>query len=103
VSKNGQPVGEIYPRRDFFYESQQPMTIPGLRSTFQDDLYVVLVDWQDISSNGATFKVFHNPLVTWLWYGAFLFMAGTILAAWPDRERAPARVTVKAGVVPTQA
>jgi cytochrome c-type biogenesis protein CcmF len=104
VSKNGQPVGEIYPRRDFFYESQQPMTIPGLRSTPQDDLYVVLVDWQDISSNGATFKIFHNPLVSWLWWGAFVFMFGTILAAWPDRERQPSRVTVKeTTVVPTQA
>ena len=103
VSKNGQQLGEIYPRRDFFYESQQPMTIPGLRSNLQDDLYVVLVDWQDISANGATFKIFHNPLVAWLWLGALLFMAGTILAAWPDRERQVARVTVKAGVVPTEA
>jgi cytochrome c-type biogenesis protein CcmF len=103
VSKNGQPVGEIYPRRDFFYESQQPMTIPGMRSTMEDDLYVVLVDWQDISSNGATFKVFHNPLVSWLWTGAFVFILGTMVAAWPDRERQPARVAVKAGTVPTRA
>ena len=103
VSKNGQPVGEIYPRRDFFYESQQPMTIPGMRSTMEDDLYVVLVDWQDISSNGATFKVFHNPLVSWLWTGAFVFILGTLVAAWPDRERQPARVAVKAGTVPTRA
>jgi cytochrome c-type biogenesis protein CcmF len=64
---------------------------------------VVLVDWQDISSNGATFKVFHNPLVSWLWTGAFVFILGTMVAAWPDRERQPARVAVKAGTVPTRA
>jgi cytochrome c-type biogenesis protein CcmF len=98
VSKNGQPLGELYPRRDFFYESQQPMTIPGLRTSLQDDLYVVLVDWQDISSAGATFKVFHNPLVMWLWMGAFVFILGTSVAAWPDREPEPVRVAVKARV-----
>lgn len=103
VSKNGQPVGEVYPRRDFFYESQQPMTIPGMRSTFQDDLYVVLVDWQSISSGGATFKIFHNPLVSWLWTGAFVFILGMLVAAWPDREPEPVRVTVEATVVVSQA
>ena len=103
VSKNGQPVGEVYPRRDFFYESQQPMTIPGMRSTFEDDLYVVLVDWQSISSDGATFKIFHNPLVSWLWTGAFVFILGMLVAAWPDREPEPVRVTVKSTVVVNQA
>ena len=29
VSKNGKSVGELHPRRDYYYESQQPMTIPG--------------------------------------------------------------------------
>jgi cytochrome c-type biogenesis protein CcmF len=103
VSKNGQPVGEVYPRRDFFYESQQPMTIPGMRSTFEDDLYVVLVDWQSISSEGATFKIFHNPLVSWLWTGAFVFILGMLVAAWPDRESEPVRVTVKSTSVVSQA
>ena len=79
------------------------MTIPGMRSTFQDDLYVVLVDWQSISSGGATFKIFHNPLVSWLWTGAFVFILGMLVAAWPDREPEPVRVTVEATVVVSQA
>jgi cytochrome c-type biogenesis protein CcmF len=33
VYEDGEKVGELYPRRDYFYESRQPMTIPGLRST----------------------------------------------------------------------
>jgi cytochrome c-type biogenesis protein CcmF len=86
VTKNGQPMGQLYPRRDFYLESQQPMTIPGLSSTPEDDLYVVLVDWQPISSQGATFKVYHNPLVFWLWIGGIVFIMGTLVAAWPDRD-----------------
>jgi len=61
--KNDKFVGKLYPRRDFYYDSQQPMTIPGLRSTMEDDFYVILVDWLPISSQGATFKIYHNPLV----------------------------------------
>ena len=41
----------------------RPMSIPGVRSTMEDDLYVLLVDWEPISEMGATFKIYHNPLV----------------------------------------
>lgn len=102
VYQDGQYVGDLYPRRDYYYESQQPMTIPGVRSTLEDDLYVLLVDWQPISTQGATFKVYHNPLVNWLWLGGIVFILGTLVAAWPDPEEplpAPARLpAVEAGV-----
>ncbi|MCD6401318.1 MAG: heme lyase CcmF/NrfE family subunit [Anaerolineales bacterium] len=84
--KNDKYVGKLYPRRDFYYDSQQPMTIPGLRSTIEDDFYVILVDWLPISSQGATFKIYHNPLVSWLWLGAWVLIFGTLIAAWPEKE-----------------
>ncbi|GAB4580248.1 MAG: heme lyase CcmF/NrfE family subunit [Anaerolineales bacterium] len=93
VYKNGDYVGELYPRRDYFYESQQPMTIPGVRSSFEDDFYVLLVDWQPISTQAATFKVYHNPLVNWVWMGGFVFIFGTLVATWPEREETPRTVT----------
>ncbi len=100
VNKNGKPVGELYPRRDFFYDSQQPMTIPGVRSTIEDDFYVLLVDWEEISTNSATFKVYHNPLVKWMWMGSWVFIFGTLIAAWPeaDTDPVPARNRKRASV-----
>jgi cytochrome c-type biogenesis protein CcmF len=86
ISKDGVHVGELHPRRDFFFESQQPMTIPGVRSTMEDDLYIILVDWMPATSQGATFKVYHNPLVNWLWLGGLVFILGTLVAAWPDND-----------------
>jgi cytochrome c-type biogenesis protein CcmF len=86
VEKNGKPVTMLYPRRDYYLESQQPMTIPGVRSTWADDLYVILVDWMPVSSQGATFKIYHNPLVNWLWLGGLVFILGTLVAAWPDKD-----------------
>jgi cytochrome c-type biogenesis protein CcmF len=89
VEKDGQYVGSLYPRRDFFYDSQQPMTIPGVRSTIEDDFYILLVDWEEISTNSATFKVYHNPLVKWMWMGSWVFVFGTLVAAWPDKDPEP--------------
>jgi cytochrome c-type biogenesis protein CcmF len=86
VSKNGKTLAELHPRRDYYYESQQYMTIPGVRSTLEDDFYVILVDWQPISSEGATFKIYYNPLVNWLWLGGLVFILGTLVAAWPDKD-----------------
>src|SRR5215204_6455578 len=74
IYKNGVYLGELHPRKDYYFDSQQNMTIPGNRSTMKDDLYVLLVDWQPISSEGATFKIYVNPLVNWLWLGSLLFI-----------------------------
>jgi cytochrome c-type biogenesis protein CcmF len=95
VYKDGEFVGELYPRRDFFYESQQPMTIPGVRSTLEDDFYVLLIDWQPISTQQATFKIYHNPLVNWVWLGGLVFVIGTIVAAWPEKDRSARQIEVR--------
>jgi cytochrome c-type biogenesis protein CcmF len=97
---DGRLLGELYPRRDYYYAQQQPVTIPGVRSTMADDLYVILVDWQPISISGATFKIYHNPLVNWVWLGGFIFILGTLVAAWPDKDpdSVHARLPVKKDV-----
>jgi len=94
VSRNGQYLGQLHPRRDYYYAAQQPMTIPGVRSSLEDDLYVLLVDWKPISADGATFKVFHNPLVNWLWIGGIWLIFGTLVAAWPDKDSEVERVRI---------
>jgi cytochrome c-type biogenesis protein CcmF len=86
VSRDGRYLGDLYPRRDFYYASQQPMTIPGVRSSLQDDFYVLLVGWEPIAQEGATFKIYHNPAVNFVWMGGLIFIAATLLAAWPTRE-----------------
>jgi cytochrome c-type biogenesis protein CcmF len=93
IYENGIYLGELNPRIDFYFDAQQNMTIPGNRSTLRDDLYILLVDWQPVSSMGATFKVFVNPLVNWLWIGSLLFLFGVVIAAWPDKD--PEHETVR--------
>jgi cytochrome c-type biogenesis protein CcmF len=93
VYRDGQFLRALAPRRDYFYESQQAMTIPGVRSTLDDDLYILLVSWETITAETATFKIYHNPLVNWLWLGAVIFIAGTLVAAWPERLAAAEKQT----------
>jgi len=95
VSKDGEFISQLYPRIDFYFDSQQTMTIPGQRSTMKDDLYIILVDWQPVSSVGATFKIYHNPLVNWLWLGALVFITGMLFAAWPDKDPSMRPIRVK--------
>ena len=97
VYENGEYLGQLAPRIDYYYDSQQNMTIPGQRSTMRDDLYVLLVDWEPATSAGATFKIYVNPLVNWLWLGSFLFLAGVVIAAWPEKEaeRVPAKARAR--------
>ncbi|MGD2058752.1 MAG: heme lyase CcmF/NrfE family subunit [Anaerolineales bacterium] len=91
VYRDGKYVDELYPRKDYYYQSQQPMTIPGVRSTLEDDFYVLLVGWEPVAVEGATFKVYHNPLVNFVWMGGLIFIVGTMVAAWPEEELAPVK------------
>jgi cytochrome c-type biogenesis protein CcmF len=98
IYKDGKYLGQLTPRIDYYFDSQQTMTIPGNRSTMKDDLYILLVDWEPATSMGATFKIYVNPLVNWLWFGSLLFLVGIIIAAWPENETEPEAVTAKVRV-----
>ena len=91
VFKDGRSVGQLFPRSDYYIVSNQPMTIPGVRSTLEEDFYVLLVGWEPIGRDGATFKVYLNPLVNFVWLGGVVFILGTLVAAWPEREQVPVR------------
>ena len=97
VYKGDDFVRQLYPRQDFYLQEQQAMTIPGLYSTFETDVYVLLASWDTETLQTATFKVYVNPLVNCVWAGGFVFILGTLVAAWPEREHAPLAVTASRG------
>lgn len=87
VYENGRFVTTLTPQSELYQRSGQPMTIPASRSTISDDFYVLIANWEGISEAGTTFKVYLNPLINWVWAGAFIFMIGTAIAGWPDPRR----------------
>jgi cytochrome c-type biogenesis protein CcmF len=95
VTYNGKDAGTLIPNREYFVVQQQPMTIPDKRSTLADDLYVILAGWEG-QGETASFKAYINPLVNWLWIGGFIFIIGTVIAAWPTPQPGRERVAAKA-------
>lgn len=93
IYDNGRLVSEVRPRRDYYPLQQQSMTIAGSYSTAENDVYILLVGWEDISAQNATFKVYINPLINLVWWGSLVLILGTALAVWPHehavRETAP--------------
>jgi cytochrome c-type biogenesis protein CcmF len=103
VSRDGRLLGTIYPHREFFVQQEQPMTIPDIFRRSSNELYVIIAGWEG-DGETATFKAYINPLINWLWFGGFVFVFGTLVAAWPEAEfsQRPAPVKMGKGVVPVK-
>jgi cytochrome c-type biogenesis protein CcmF len=84
VYKGDRLVRTLHPRTERFMRTGEDMSIPAVRMTVTEDFYVLLINWEGMSSNEATFKAYLNPLINWVWAGAFVFIFGTLVAAWPD-------------------
>ncbi len=79
--QGNQPIRQIIPRRDYFTIQQQTATIPGVYSTPGMDFYVMLIGWDD-QGKSASFKIYINSLINWVWMGGLVMILGTIIAAW---------------------
>jgi cytochrome c-type biogenesis protein CcmF len=84
VYKNGRLVSTLHPRTELYTRTNQPMTIPDIRSTIGEDFYVILINWEGTSNDVSTFRLFLNPLINWVWAGGIVFFFGTLIAGWPD-------------------
>jgi cytochrome c-type biogenesis protein CcmF len=98
VFRDGEFITNMRPRRDFF-SSGSPMSIAGVHSTVEADFYALLTFWE---GNSVTFRVYYNPLISFVWLGSLMLVIGTVIAAWPDPEpvaiRRPRRSSVPATV-----
>ncbi|MFC1988352.1 heme lyase CcmF/NrfE family subunit [Chloroflexota bacterium] len=94
VSNNGKMMGELISEK-YFDEDYQPVTEVAIRSTLLEDLYVILLGWDE---DGTTaFKVLVNPLVSWIWIGGGVLLLGGLFVLWPERQQLPTPNEKKAG------
>jgi cytochrome c-type biogenesis protein CcmF len=90
VSKNGKAVAHLEPQKRS-YLSGMPMTEASIDAGFFRDLYVAL--GEPIGSDGAwAVRIYHKPLIRWIWLGALIMAVGGLLAAADPRYR---RLAVK--------
>ena len=100
VYKNGRFIKTLHPRNELYTRTQQPMTIPDARSTLLEDFYVLMINWEATTTNTATFRVYLNPLINWVWGGGIIFVLGTLIAAWPQTATKKARVAQSSRYIP---
>ncbi len=76
----------LRPSENFFRQARTPVATPAVRSTWREDLYVVLMAF-DPAGQSAVLRVVITPLVSWLWVGGAIMVAAGVLALWPSRPK----------------
>lgn len=101
VYQDGTLIREVNPRRDFFIVQEQPVTVPGVYSTPGMDFYVLLLDWNN-GGTSATFKIYINSLINWVWIGGIVMILGTLIATWSNPLKREATYVLKPDVLTSQ-
>ncbi len=87
VSHDGTLIEALYPQRDVYLNMGLAVTQPAVRSNLARDLYAILVEYDPDLQNTATFRIYINPLVNWLWIGVGVMTLGTLVAVIPERKK----------------
>ncbi|MBI4328431.1 MAG: cytochrome c biogenesis protein CcsA, partial [Chloroflexi bacterium] len=86
VTRDGVSFGSAIPRTSYHFNwENQPRTNVAILTSLWDDLYVFQAG---VSESSATFAIFVNPLVSWVWAGGTILLLGFLVAAWPERQSA---------------
>lgn len=86
--ENGRSVARLTPRLNFYPAARDPIGTPsirtgGLRNGFKD-VYASVSSVTDAGE--ASFRLYVNPGVVWLWVGGAVMTLGGALAFWPSRR-----------------
>ncbi len=106
VERDGERLGTMTAERRFYTDSETPSSEVGIRSTWYEDLYVILAEVADMGgvlggeagdAERAVIEVQVNPLVSWIWYGGLILTIGSLIALWPTEARARAATAEESG------
>ena len=79
VIVDGERVGRLDPRLNYYNSSDQPIATPAVRSRMHEDLYINLMAFERDGSM-ITLRVLVEPLVIWIWIGGGLIGLGALVA-----------------------
>jgi c-type cytochrome biogenesis protein CcmF len=96
----GTVLGGVFPHRDVYPRQQHTATIADVTGPFHEEVYVLLGAWEGAGET-ASFHVYINPFINWIWVGSIVMCLGFVLAFWrpatePASQPAPARRAVPA-------
>jgi cytochrome c-type biogenesis protein CcmF len=104
VFKGGRFQDQLHAAK-FIYKKQpdSPTTEVAIAQGLRDDVYVI-VGTINPSTKLAALQIHINPLVSWIWIGCMVLIAGSVVCMWPQLEFGESRVWAGArGVAATAA
>jgi cytochrome c-type biogenesis protein CcmF len=97
VTRDGAPVARIIPQKRFYPVEQQATSEAGIDTGLWRDLYVVLGDPVEGGADDAyTVRIYHNPLVMWIWGGVMMMGLAGVLSLSDRRHRVGAPLPARA-------
>ncbi len=89
VTRNGAPVAMLHPEKHAYTVAQSVTSETAIDRSIFRDLYVALGD--QVDNRAWTVRVYHKPLVNWIWGGALLMALGGAFAVSDRRYALAAR------------
>ena len=78
------PEKRVYFHRDPNPDKRQPHSELDIYGTLQKDIYSIFSGY-DVEDGVAYFKIMINPLVWWVWFGAYVLVFGSMISLWPKK------------------
>jgi len=102
VSRDGDPVAVMTPESRVYNTSTMTTTEAAIRPTLTSDLYAVI--GEPDGKGGWAARLYHKPLVHWIWLGAILMAIGGVVSLTDRRHRvgAPKRKPVRSNTDTTR-
>ena len=85
VSRDGKEVATLHPEKRNYGQGTMPMTEAGIDGGFFRDLFIAL--GEPLGKNAWSVRLYHKPVVSWIWMGAAIMSLGGLLAAFDRRYR----------------
>jgi cytochrome c-type biogenesis protein CcmF len=100
VGINGRIVSQLEPEIRLYKASQQQASMIGIRRRLNEDLYI---NFSGISPDNtkAIFQIYVFPLVSWIWIGYWVLLAGTLICLVPGKVRLQYARTEVVGIAST--
>ena len=90
VVREGQAKGTLEPALNHYQTQREPIGTPAVRSTLSHDLYLTVMNIDEMGRLGL--KAIVTPAVYWIWIGVFIMVLGTAVCLVPP---APVRAVEK--------
>ena len=85
VTRDGDEVATLTPERRAYPVEGDTTTEAAIHTTWFADIYAVVGDGDPES--GWTVRLYHNPLVPWIWVGAVIMVLGGLVSLSDRRHR----------------